>query len=173
MEHNHIIPVESPIGRLHLQIASGKLWRINLPNEQVGQCSDNPPPAVTVAAEQVKSLLADYFSGREPDRQLLIKLVEQLPEKLPDNQTVSSFHRRVWKTLTAVPRGEVVSYRFLGVMTGFPKAARAVGSAMSHNPLPILVPCHRVVRSDGSIGDYGGGVELKRQLHRFEGREVK
>lgn len=73
------------------------------------------------------------------------------------------------QTLARIPYGETVSYGELAEMTGHPRAARAAGTACATNPLPILLPCHRVVRADGSLGQYGGTPEVKRFLIELEG----
>jgi methylated-DNA-[protein]-cysteine S-methyltransferase len=82
---------------------------------------------------------------------------------------VSPFQKKVLHKLQEVPRGTVVSYQALGAAAGAPKGARAVGNAMHNNPVPIYVPCHRVIASDGRIGGYGGGAARKLQLLRSEG----
>lgn len=79
-----------------------------------------------------------------------------------------AFHVAVWLSLLDVPRGEIVSYQELARRAGKPGAARAVGTAMSTNPLAYVVPCHRVVRADGSTGHYGGGDALKIRLLEWE-----
>ena len=79
------------------------------------------------------------------------------------------FQRRVWQTLLEIPRGETRSYRWVAEQIGRPEAARAVGQAVGANPLAIVVPCHRVVASDGGLGGYGGGLALKERLLRIEG----
>jgi len=85
----------------------------------------------------------------------------------------SPFRRRVLETLhREVEYGETVSYGELAVMAGRPGAARAVGSAMATNPVPIVVPCHRVLAAGGRIGGYGGGLDVKRSLLAIEGVEV-
>jgi len=84
----------------------------------------------------------------------------------------SAFHRKILTRLQAVPRGAVLSYRALGAAVGAANAARAVGNAMHNNPVPIYVPCHRVIASDGGIGGYGGGLERKLHLLRAEGFAV-
>ncbi|MGW7491671.1 methylated-DNA--[protein]-cysteine S-methyltransferase [Streptomyces sp. NPDC054786] len=82
----------------------------------------------------------------------------------------SGFHARVLHALAAgVPYGSVVGYQDLAERVGEPGAARAVGAAMGSNPLPVIVPCHRVVASDGGIGGFGGGLETKRLLLALEG----
>jgi O-6-methylguanine DNA methyltransferase len=79
------------------------------------------------------------------------------------------FQRRVWQTLLEIPRGETRSYRWVAEQIGRSEAARAVGQAVGANPLAIVVPCHRVVASDGGLGGYGGGLALKERLLRIEG----
>ena len=82
------------------------------------------------------------------------------------------FRREALEALARVPYGEVVSYAELAARAGRPRAVRAAGTACATNPLPVVVPCHRVVRSDGRLGNYGGGVPLKARLLRLEGVEV-
>jgi methylated-DNA-[protein]-cysteine S-methyltransferase len=79
------------------------------------------------------------------------------------------FHRRVYQALCKVPAGQVVTYGELAMISGRPGAARAVGTAMAKNPFAILVPCHRVVASDGGLGGYGYGLDWKRFLLNLEG----
>jgi methylated-DNA-[protein]-cysteine S-methyltransferase len=84
----------------------------------------------------------------------------------------SPFQRRAFARLRQVPPGGVVTYHALAAAIGAPSGQRAVGNAMATNPLPIFVPCHRVIKSDGSIGNYGGGVERKLKLLRAEGFRI-
>ena len=84
----------------------------------------------------------------------------------------SPFQRRAFARLRQVPAGGVVTYHALAAAIGAPSGQRAVGNAMATNPLPIFVPCHRVIKSDGSIGNYGGGVERKLKLLRAEGFRI-
>ena len=78
------------------------------------------------------------------------------------------FQLEVWSALRSIPAGETVSYRDIARFIGAPSASRAVGAANGANPVAIVVPCHRVVRSDGDIGGYGGGIERKRWLLEHE-----
>jgi len=80
----------------------------------------------------------------------------------------TTFQQRVWQALLRIPWGQVRSYAWVARAIGRPRAARAVGGATARNPIAIIVPCHRVVRSDGQVGGYGGGSELKRELLRIE-----
>jgi len=89
---------------------------------------------------------------------------------LPINTDIlTPFARKVSEELAKTSRGEVVTYGELARRTGQPKAARAVGRVMSGNPFPLLIPCHRVIGSDGSLKGFSAGVELKRRLLRLEG----
>jgi methylated-DNA-[protein]-cysteine S-methyltransferase len=81
----------------------------------------------------------------------------------------SPFQQKVLRKLQEIPRGAVVSYQALGAAAGTPRGARAVGNALHNNPVPIYVPCHRVISSDGRIGGYGGGAARKLHLLRSEG----
>lgn len=84
----------------------------------------------------------------------------------------SDFQRRAYTLLRKVPAGAVITYQGLAATAGHPDAQRAIGTTMATNPIPIFVPCHRVIRSDGTIGNYGGGVDNKIKLLRAEGFEV-
>ena len=84
----------------------------------------------------------------------------------------SDFQRRALKRLCQIPPGSVVSYQTLAALVGAPSGQRAIGNTVASNPVPIYVPCHRVIRSDGSIGNYGGGVARKLKLLRAEGFSV-
>ncbi|MBV8055510.1 MAG: methylated-DNA--[protein]-cysteine S-methyltransferase, partial [Deltaproteobacteria bacterium] len=81
----------------------------------------------------------------------------------------SAFQRRALARLRRVPAGSVISYQGLAAAIGVPSGQRAVGNTVASNPVPIYVPCHRVIRSDGSLGNYGGGPERKLKLLRAEG----
>ncbi|HJU82450.1 MAG TPA: MGMT family protein [Acidimicrobiia bacterium] len=93
------------------------------------------------------------------------------PGQLPlDLRGVTAFRREIMLIATTIPRGEVRPYQWLALQAGHPGAARAVGSAMANNPIPLIVPCHRVVRADGSLGAYSlGGADNKRVLLAREG----
>ncbi|MDQ1238455.1 MAG: methylated-DNA-[protein]-cysteine S-methyltransferase [Thermodesulfobacteriota bacterium] len=80
----------------------------------------------------------------------------------------SAFARKVWDTLMLIPYGETKSYSQVAALIGRPLAHRAVGSAVGSNEIPIIIPCHRVVRSDGTLGGYGPGIEFKKKLLHLE-----
>ena len=89
-----------------------------------------------------------------------------------DLGALGGFQRRVLEAARGIPFGETASYKEMAIVAGSPGAVRAAGTAMGANPVPILIPCHRVIRSDGSPGLYGGGEELKRRLLEFEAAAV-
>ncbi|MFF4485839.1 methylated-DNA--[protein]-cysteine S-methyltransferase [Streptomyces sp. NPDC001544] len=114
-------------------------------------------PGSPLLAEAIRQVRA-YFSGERHDFELPL-----------DWSLISGFNRQVLRELAAVPYGTVVGYGDLAGRVGQPGAAQAVGAAMGANPLPVVVPCHRVVASDGGIGGFGGGLETKRKLLALEG----
>ena len=105
----------------------------------------------------------------EEIRRYLAGEAKALRQNIDLTLVTSSFQKKVLRKLEEVPRGAVVSYQGLGAAAGAPKGARAVGNALHNNPVPIYVPCHRVIASDGRIGGYGGGAARKLQLLRSEG----
>ncbi|WP_404434201.1 GNAT family N-acetyltransferase [Rothia sp. BD8] len=105
--------------------------------------------------------LGEYFTGRRQDFHLPL-----------DRSLSTGFAERVRRGLQRIPFGVTRTYRQLAERTGNPKAVRAVGTACASNPLPVIVPCHRVVRSDGGLGGYVGGLEAKRTLLTLEGTDA-
>lgn len=87
----------------------------------------------------------------------------------PLDLTGTPFQKKVWKAMASIPYGETRSYKWLAAKAGRPKAFRAAAQACGANPVPIIIPCHRVIAADGSLGGFSGGLDLKRKLHRIEG----
>jgi methylated-DNA-[protein]-cysteine S-methyltransferase len=116
--------------------------------------SPRPPKAL----EQTIDAFAQYFLGRPP--------VFDLP--LLDFSPLSELEKAVLVQTMKIPWGQTLSYGQLALAAGRPKAARFVGATMAKNPFPVFVPCHRVVRSDGSLGGFGGGLDLKRRMLALE-----
>jgi O-6-methylguanine DNA methyltransferase len=120
----------------------------------------------TLTGEEFQERFLQRF-GREP------RPSSQLPEHMGtrfDLRSVTEFERAVLLKAREIPRGEVRTYGWIAAQIGHPAAVRAVGSALRKNPVPVLIPCHRVVRSDGQIGDYAlGGTENKRTILAAEG----
>ncbi len=85
----------------------------------------------------------------------------------------SPFQLKVWKQIACIPHGGVKTYRDIALETGHPKAVRAVGSAVGRNSIPIIIPCHRVIKTGGHVGQFGGGTELKIRLLTHEGINIR
>ena len=109
------------------------------------------PRAISNGIDQV---IADLYNGKKQKFDLSLLNLSRLTE----------FSARVLKQTFKIPRGKVATYSGLAAKIGNPRAVRAVGTALANNPFPIIIPCHRVVRSDGSPGEFGGGTEMKKQL---------
>jgi methylated-DNA-[protein]-cysteine S-methyltransferase len=108
---------------------------------------------------------------KEAGRQLQSYLAGELTDfTLPFAPTGTDFQRRVWESLRTIPYGETRSYRELALCTGNTNACRAVGQANHRNPIPIFIPCHRVIGADGKLTGYGGGLEIKTYLLELEKR---
>jgi methylated-DNA-[protein]-cysteine S-methyltransferase len=115
----------------------------------------------------------------DPSHPILLETERQLGEyfagartrfELPLELSGSEFQNKVWRALTEIPFGETRSYFDLANAIGSPKACRAVGAANANNPLPILIPCHRVIGADGTLTGFGGGLEAKAILLALETR---
>lgn len=111
--------------------------------------------------DRAMTQLSEYFSGGRQEFDVPLDL-----------SGATDFQRRIYKRLVEIPFGRVVSYGDLADELGDPGAARAVGQAVGANPLPVVVPCHRVVRSDGRLGGFSGGLTRKVELLRLEGMDV-
>lgn len=107
--------------------------------------------------EELAKQLNCYFNGQA------ITFNQKL-----DITQATDFQRRVWQAGRLIPYGETRSYLWLAKKIGYPRAARAVGQALARNPLPIIIPCHRVIKEDGSLGGFSGGLKTKRLLLSLE-----
>ena len=147
----------SPLGRLELESDGEALLRIRLPGERRVSPDDRPRRPEPEAFTAVIAQLDEYFAGTR--RRFDLPLA---PAGTP-------FQQRVWMLLRGIPWGRTISYGELARRSGNPAASRAVGAANGRNPLPIVVPCHRVIGGDGTLTGYAGGLEAKRMLLELEG----
>lgn len=108
------------------------------------------------------------FLGRRIRRFLEGAAVDFSPDEL-NLQALGAFQQRVLRLQSQIPRGRVGTYGALAVMLGCPRAARAVGTALARNPFPLVIPCHRTIRTGGALGGFGGGLKMKRALLEMEG----
>jgi methylated-DNA-[protein]-cysteine S-methyltransferase len=152
--------IESPVGPLLLGGDERGLRRVSFENS-----NHSAPPR------------ADWKLDNEPFseviRQLQAYFRGELKEfDLPLAMEGTEFQLRVWNALRAIPYGETISYARLAERIGNPKAVRAVGLANGSNPIPIIVPCHRVIGSDGSLTGFGGGLSTKKMLLELENKQL-
>ncbi|MXW00917.1 MAG: methylated-DNA--[protein]-cysteine S-methyltransferase [Holophagales bacterium] len=152
---------DTPIGALRLVGGEDSIIRIELPN----RAAELPDPAwrpsndrLPAALSEAKRQIREYFAGERQDFDL------------PLSPHGTAFQRRVWTELRRIPFGETISYGELAARIGKPTASRAVGAANGRNPLPVVVPCHRVIGSDGRLTGFGGGLPTKQALLDLERR---
>ena len=156
--------VETPIGALRLAVSETGVARIGLPR------SSGPG-----FAGWLRSSFAD--AERVPWLPLLDKLSQELIEyfggrrrefSMPLDLRGTEFQLAVWREIAAIPYGETRTYGGIADAAGRPRAVRAVGTATGNNPVPILVPCHRVIAAQGRLGGFSGGLDVKRRLLALE-----
>jgi methylated-DNA-[protein]-cysteine S-methyltransferase len=156
---------ESPLGPLTVFVTPRGLVRLSYPGEPIESQLDDLAtlisPRVMAAPErtdEVRRQLDDYFGGTRRDFELPI-----------DWRLLRGFRGQVLKATARIPFGTVSSYREIATRAGSPNAYRAAGNALGSNPVPIVVPCHRVLHAGGGLGGYTGGLERKRFLLELEG----
>lgn len=147
----------SPVGRLGLIGEGEALTALLLPNQGIPPIAERETPVL----RETKRQLDAYFAGRLREFDVPVHLAG------------TPFRLRVWEELRKIPYGQVISYTELARRIGQPNAVRAVGGANHHNPIAIIVPCHRVIAADGSLCGYGGGLDLKRALLELEGVDLE
>jgi methylated-DNA-[protein]-cysteine S-methyltransferase len=148
--------IASPLGTLLLVAESGVLVELGLDEQTwtdaVGATWSHDPSSLGA----VRRELDEYFAG------------ERRSFSIPFALGGTTFQRTVWEALTAIPYGETATYGEIAAAIGRPTAARAIGGANHVNPVPIVVPCHRVIGADGSLTGYGGGLDRKMALLAIE-----
>jgi methylated-DNA-[protein]-cysteine S-methyltransferase len=149
------IEVPTPIGRFGLAADAGEITALHFGGIGRQPVAAEPQPVLLRTAEQVVA----YFAGDLTDF--------DLPLAAPAG---SDFEKAVWKLIAAVPYGEMTTYGEIATALGDLSASRAVGTACNHNPVPIIVPCHRVVGAGGKLVGFGGGLDRKRFLLQLEAR---
>ncbi len=154
----------TPAGWIAAVASAGGLVEITLPQDtetQARRAPGNKLEKATRTPERFRDLagrLKACFDGQKTD----------FPDKL-DLSGATPFQRRVWEATRLIPYGQTRSYRWVAAQIGKPKAFRAVGQALGRNPLPVIIPCHRVLAGDGGPGGYSGGIEMKKRLLEMEG----
>jgi methylated-DNA-[protein]-cysteine S-methyltransferase len=156
--------VDTPLGPLRLFFSAKGLAGVAFgPEEEAdtgvqGAASAAPEDILPTWREHAAQALQDYFAGK----------ADAFASLLLDPQG-TPFQMRVWRELQKIPWGTTISYKELAARAGSAQGFRAVGQANGCNPLPIIIPCHRVIAADGSLGGYSSGLERKRWLLRHEG----
>lgn len=164
-QHLTIGLVETSLGTFGALISPKGLARLTFPREGVDLCRawaarwwpGAPVDVDSSLPESIGDQLQAYLAGQLRDLDLALDMQG------------TQFQRQVWQALTHIPYGQTLSYATLAAELGRPRAVRAVGRANGANPVPIVVPCHRVIGSGGTLVGYGGGLELKKQLLALEG----
>ncbi len=147
--------LNTPVGLLKITVKDDKLISINYENEKINindlTLNDNE------FILEIKNQLQDYFEGKRKDFNIQLDIKG------------TKFKKDVYKTLIKVKYGETTTYKELAKNSGHPKAYRAVGTALKNNKIPIIIPCHRVLKTDQGIGNYNGGKWRKEKLLQIEG----
>lgn len=147
---------QSPIGRLLLVGSDGKLEELHFANSSRQNDITEGWQYDEECFSEVLRQLAEYFAGKR----------QQFDLEIAPKGT--AFQQRVWQELRKIPYGHTESYGEIAERIGNSKASRAVGMANGKNPIPIIVPCHRVIGKDGSLTGFGGGLDVKKQLLALE-----
>ncbi len=156
---------DSPLGPLLLAATATGLVRLAYLGEQeqdavLASLARRISPRVLAAPRRLdgpRRELEDYFAGRRRGFEIAL-----------DRQLMTDFSRRILEATAAIPYGATSTYRAVAARAGSPRGSRAAGNALGSNPLPIVLPCHRVLPADGSLGGYAGGAERKRALLEIE-----
>jgi methylated-DNA-[protein]-cysteine S-methyltransferase len=156
----HYTWFESPVGPLLLAGSDQGLKLVSFATGKHAAAIDPEWKENNSAFTKVIAQLRAYFAGKRKTFELPL-LFEG-----------TDFQKRVWTALCSIPYGETISYKQLAERIGNPKAVRAVGAANGANPIPIIVPCHRVIGNDGSLTGFGGGLPLKKRLLELESRQL-
>lgn len=150
MKHCMMIP--SVLGKLLLEEEDGKIVRLLFECDIPANVKQSDTPTLQKAAQE----LSEYFAGNRKEFDI------------PLNPKGTDFQKSVWNALRTIPYGKTMSYGQVAAQIGNPKASRAVGMANNKNPIPILIPCHRVIGANGKLVGYGGGIWIKQKLLELE-----
>ena len=148
--------METPVGKLRLVASNKGLTAIDV-KATYSKLATKPDGRAQKILAETRKQLTQYFAG---DRKKF---------DVPFDLSGTPFQLKAWKTLTRIPYGKTISYGEQAKAMRKAKAVRAVGSANGKNPIPIIIPCHRVIASNGGLGGYSLGLKMKRQLMKLEG----
>jgi methylated-DNA-[protein]-cysteine S-methyltransferase len=151
---------ESPVGPLLLAGSESGLKLVSFATGKQAVAVNPGWKEDRAAFAEVVAQLRAYFSGNRKNFEL------------PLHIEGTDFQKSVWTELRSIPYGETISYKELAGRIGKPRAIRAVGAANGANPIPIIIPCHRVIGNDGNLTGFGGGLPLKKKLLELESRQL-
>ena len=146
----------SPIGKMHIVSDGEAILRLTFQNQKHQPSQDNLIEDDLEIFTQVKTWLDDYFSGKNPAVDFNL------------NPQGSEFRKRVWAILSQIPYGETLTYGEIARMISPTMSAQAVGGAVGHNPIAIVIPCHRVLGKGGKLTGYAAGIDKKIELLKIE-----
>ena len=152
----------SPIGKIHLAATEKGLCEVGISEREkrfvksLQKTYKIKPVKDDAAFKELVKLLKRYFNG------------ERIKIDIPFDFQGTDFEKKVWKALLKIPYGKTKTYGEIAREIGLPNGARAVGNACGKNPIPIIIPCHRVVASNGGLGGYTGGIGIKKKLLKIE-----
>ncbi len=155
--------LDTPFGEMGIACSSMGLCRILFPEDSPFESvlQKNFPDEIIIrndlSCTHIKTQLNEYFSGDRTEFNLDLDL------------RISSFYNKALRVVNSIPYGSTVSYKKIAERAGNPKAVRAAGSANANNPIPIVIPCHRVINTNGGLGGYGGNLQRKAYLLEMEG----
>lgn len=153
-DYKNVFYYDSPIGKLGICEVNGEITHVLFESQKCPEGYEEKETEILKAANEA---LDNYFKGNT-------KFFE-----LPLNPQGTEFMKRVWRSLEKIPYGETRSYKEIAESIGSPKGYRAVGNANNKNPIPIFIPCHRVIGSSGKLIGYAGGMDVKKYLLDIEG----
>ncbi len=163
MDNKQVITLETSLGFAAVGFIDGVIARLWLPEYDRQSLESRvrlwSPRAIRVKNRDVENRVRDYFNRKQ------VTFADRV-----DLSCANDFAKRVYTTLRKIKRGQTITYSAVAALAGSPGAARAVGYVMGRNPIPLIIPCHRVVRSDGSLGGFttAGGVALKKKMLELE-----
>jgi AraC family transcriptional regulator of adaptative response/methylated-DNA-[protein]-cysteine methyltransferase len=152
--------LDTPLGQMLVAATTKGICRLTFDEDVVALKRRFPHADIQPADTAMASLISGVMQA--------VETPSAMPD-LPIDVRGTAFQEAVWKELRKIPAGETRSYADIAAAIGEPGAVRAVGTANGSNPVAVLVPCHRVIRSDGTLGGYGGGLDRKRKLLAAEG----
>jgi O-6-methylguanine DNA methyltransferase len=167
MDEEHFVVYESSIGYIIIVTKNGKVVSLDVTDKGTHEARkiilSFHPDAMesTTTFKTIRTLLDRYLQGREVDFDVEV-----------DISHLGIFTQKVLNELRKIPYGETRSYGWLAKKVGKQHAARAVGQALKRNPIPIIIPCHRIIRDDGTIGGFSMGVNIKERLLALEGVKI-